>query len=118
MMHIKPPAVAGFFYPDSAQVLRDTVRELMRDAHSEGAERPRALIAPHAGYQYSGATAACAYRLLEGRRDRIRRVVLLGPAHRVYLQGMALPSVGAFSTPLGDVAIDAEAVEQALTSLR
>lgn len=70
----------------------------------------KAIIAPHAGYAYSGPTAAHAYRLLESRRDSISRVVLLGPAHRVYLDGMAVPSVDAFTTPLGDVVIDPDGV--------
>jgi AmmeMemoRadiSam system protein B len=101
------------FYPADTATLERAVSELL------GAAPPRdvnakAIIAPHAGYQYSGPTAAHAYRLLEGRRDRVRRVVLLGPAHRVYLQGMAVPSVDAFKTPLGNVMIDAEAVGKVL----
>jgi AmmeMemoRadiSam system protein B len=101
------------FYPADTATLERAVSELL------GAAPPRdvnakAIIAPHAGYQYSGPTAAHAYRLLEGRRDRIGRVVLLGPAHRVYLQGMAVPSVDAFKTPLGNVMIDAEAVGKVL----
>jgi len=112
-MNTRRAAVAGMFYPADTAVLERTVSELLAavPASSDGA---KAIIAPHAGYQYSGLTAACAYRLLEGRRKMIRRVVLLGPAHRVYLQGMALPSADTFTTPLGDVPVDAGAVKQVL----
>ncbi len=101
------------FYPAEAATLESAVTELLAAA-PDGDDDAKAIIAPHAGYVYSGPTAAHAYRLLERRRERIRRVVLLGPAHRVYLQGMAVPSVDAFTTPLGDVAIDTDAVRQAL----
>ena len=112
-MKARRAAVAGMFYPADTAVLERTVSELLAavPASSDGA---KAIIAPHAGYQYSGLTAAYAYRLLEGRRKMIRRVVLLGPAHRVYLQGMALPSADTFTTPLGDVPVDADAVKQVL----
>ena len=101
------------FYPAEPATLERVVTELLGEAPPNDMHA-KAIIAPHAGYQYSGPTAAHAYRLLEGRRDRIRRVVLLGPAHRVYLQGMAVPSVDAFKTPFGDVMIDAEAVGKVL----
>ncbi len=101
------------FYPADAATLEGVVNELLAAA-SPGDEAAKALIAPHAGYVYSGPTAAQAYRLLEGRRESIRRVILIGPAHRVYLEGMALPSVDAFSTPLGDIEIDIAAVRRAL----
>lgn len=113
-MRARPAAVAGMFYPAESAALERAVRTLLATAPVVD-ERPKAIIAPHAGYQYSGPTAACAYRLLEGRRRQIRRVVLLGPAHRVYLQGMALPSADAFATPLGDVPIDADGVQLALS---
>ncbi|MDJ0813390.1 MAG: AmmeMemoRadiSam system protein B [Woeseiaceae bacterium] len=112
-MTARQAAVAGMFYPADTAKLQRTVTDLLAAAPATVRDA-KAIIAPHAGYPYSGPTAACAYRLLEGRRDRIRRVVLIGPAHRVYLQGMALPSVDAFATPLGDVTIDAKGVEQAL----
>ncbi|MBI2969850.1 MAG: AmmeMemoRadiSam system protein B [Gammaproteobacteria bacterium] len=103
------PAVAGTFYPAEAAELRRTVLGLLAGARA-GSHAPKGLIAPHAGYVYSGPIAAAAYATLASRRQHIRRVVLLGPAHRVYLSGLALPSVGCFSTPLGAVAIDAPAV--------
>ena len=111
-MKAREAAVAGLFYPAATATLEQTVTALLAAA-PEGDRDAKAIIAPHAGYQYSGPTAACAYRLLEGCREHIRKVVLLGPAHRVYLQGMALPSVDAFTTPLGDVPIDAEGVRRA-----
>lgn len=112
-MSARHAAVAGLFYPRDSAALERTVMELLAAAPA-GNVHAKAIIAPHAGYPYSGPTAAHAYRLLEGRRDRIRKVVLIGPAHRVYLRGMALPSVDAFATPLGDVPIDLDGVELAL----
>jgi AmmeMemoRadiSam system protein B len=112
-MSARPAAVAGLFYPGDSAALERSVMELLAKAPADDAHA-KAIIAPHAGYPYSGPTAAHAYRLLEGRRSRIRKVVLIGPAHRVYLQGMALPSVDAFATPLGDVPIDLDGVELAL----
>ena len=112
-MKSRPAAVAGMFYPADRAALEHAVRGMLAAAPA-GDDGAKAIIAPHAGYVYSGPTAAHAYRLLENRRERIRRVVLIGPAHRVYLQGMALPSVEAFTTPLGDVAIDTDAAQQAL----
>ena len=112
-MTARRAAVAGLFYPAEAVTLARTVTELL--AAAPAVEwNAKAIIAPHAGYSYSGPTAAHAYRLLESRRARIRRVVLIGPAHRVYLEGMALPSVDAFATPLGDVPVDADGVNLAL----
>lgn len=101
--------MAGTFYPADADVLRATVDDLIASATRPGMDRrPRALVVPHAGYLYSGPVAATAYAALVPWRNEISRVVLLGPAHRVALRGLALPSVEAFRTPLGDVAIDAE----------
>jgi AmmeMemoRadiSam system protein B len=107
MSRVRPSAVAGLFYPDDSTELRRTVSGLIGE-HAPGAaeRRPKALIVPHAGYVYSGPVAACAYRLLAGCRAAIRHVVLLGPCHRVPMRGLAVPSVDAFSTPLGDVPID------------
>ena len=110
-MSIRPPAVAGMFYPARDSELRSVVADLLGPATPQPvAEVPKALIVPHAGYIYSGPVAASAYRLLAPARDRIRRVVLLGPAHRVYLEGMALPATTSFATPLGTVPIDRQAV--------
>jgi AmmeMemoRadiSam system protein B len=112
-MTSRPAAVAGFFYPAEPAILETTVAGLLGSAPASD-EDAKAIIVPHAGYPFSGVTAAHAYRLLESRRDRIQRVVLLGPAHRVYLEGMALPSVSGFTTPLGEVPVDREGVKKAL----
>jgi MEMO1 family protein len=98
----RPPAVAGLFYPGDPQTLRVGLAQLLAANPATG-PAPKALIAPHAGYVYSGPVAARAYNLLPAG---IRRVVLLGPAHRVPLRGLALPTVAAFRTPLGDVPLD------------
>ena len=105
----RPPAVAGMFYPDNAQQLMRDVRQLLAGVHPHNLV-PKALIAPHAGYIYSGAVAATAYATLIPVATRIRRVVLLGPTHRVAVRGLALPGVDAFDTPLGHIELDAEAV--------
>jgi AmmeMemoRadiSam system protein B len=111
MMHVKPPAVAGFFYPGSERELRDTVQGFMRAAHAGAEDRPHALIAPHAGYQYSGPIAASAYATLAPWADQIRRVVVLAPSHRVPFRGIAISSADAFRTPLGDIPVDQAAAE-------
>lgn len=108
MPSIRPPAVAGMFYPASPVALRQTVDDLLADARAVDACTPKALIVPHAGYVYSGAVAASAYARLGELRGRIRRVVLLGPTHRVYVRGLALPGVDRFATPLGEVALDVD----------
>ncbi|MHB1144782.1 MAG: AmmeMemoRadiSam system protein B [Thiobacillus sp.] len=107
MPTIRSAAVAGMFYPDSPSALKRTVTELLANASVTGSAcPPKALIVPHAGYIYSGAVAASAYARLGELRGRIRRVVLLGPTHRVYIRGLALPEAERFATPLGEVALD------------
>lgn len=110
----RPAAVAGLFYPGDAATLARDVGDLLAGATPAAKlpRSPKALIVPHAGYIYSGPIAASAYALLKPRRDTIRRVVLLGPVHRVPVRGLALPGVDAFETPLGSVAIDQDAVRQ------
>lgn len=105
---VRPTAVAGLFYPQDAAELRRTVEGLLDDAGPRVARGlpPKALIVPHAGYVYSGAVAASAYRRLRDSGAAIDRVVLLGPSHRVPMRGLAMPSVDAFETPLGAVPID------------
>ncbi len=107
-LQIRPAAVAGSFYPGTAAELSRTVDAMLAAAPSTQAAPIKALIVPHAGYVYSGAVAASAYALLAAQRDSIRRVVLLGPCHRVATRGLALPAARAFATPLGKIAIDAE----------
>ncbi len=108
---VRNPAVAGVFYPARARELQQLVRTYLASAQSKGAT-PKAIIAPHAGYIYSGAIAASAYVRLMEAREIIARVILLGPAHRVPFRGLAVPSVDSLATPLGEVAVDKAAVAQ------
>ncbi|AGX88701.1 AmmeMemoRadiSam system protein B [Candidatus Symbiobacter mobilis] len=110
-LRIRPAAVAGLFYPADPAVLFREVLALLGDTAGAAAP-PKAMIVPHAGYVYSGQTAALGYRKLCAARGTITRVVLLGPAHTVPLQGLALPGVDAFDTPLGRVPIAPEATAQ------
>ncbi len=110
---IRPPAVAGMFYPGEAASLERTAQRMLEEAQA-APYRPKAILAPHAGYVYSGPIAASAYVLLQPLRKVIRRVVLLGPVHRVWVQGLALPGVDAFDTPLGRIPLDREAMSQLL----
>ena len=113
MTETRPAAVAGFFYPaDPSQLGAEVAGYLANAETAADGPVPKALIAPHAGYAYSGPIAASAYRLLTPAADRIRRVVLLGPAHRVAIRGLAAPSVEAFQTPLGPVSIDRAAIDE------
>ena len=117
MITLRRAAVAGTFYPGNGSQLRTDVRERLASASRRTPAdtlEPKAIIAPHAGYVYSGDVAAMAYARIARLRGRIKRVVLLGPCHRVAVRGLALPGVEQFETPLGPIAVDAEAV----TSLR
>ena len=105
---MRPPAVAGLFYPANANELRHVVNGYVAECSPRAAVavRPKALIVPHAGYQYSGPVAGFAYRRLRDSSAVIRHVVMIGPSHRVALRGLAVPSVDSFLTPLGQVPID------------
>ena len=108
---VRRPAVAGMFYPAGASALRSALEDCAsRSAPVEPPGRPKALIAPHAGYQYSGPIAATAYRALVPWASEITRVVLLGPSHHVAFQGLATSSAEFFLTPLGPVQVDLGAV--------
>lgn len=113
MQQVRAPAVAGSFYPGQAQTLAHDVQRLLAESLSQRDPAdavPKALIVPHAGYIYSGATAAQAFARLAPAHARIRRVVLLGPVHRVPVRGLALPGAAFFATPLGQIEIDQQAV--------
>jgi len=111
MENIREPAVAGSFYPASPNELQDQLDTLLATV-SNGNPPPKAMILPHAGYIYSGPVAASGYARLAGSAGHITRVVLLGPAHRQYVKGLALPDATAFSTPLGTIPLDSGALRQ------
>jgi AmmeMemoRadiSam system protein B/AmmeMemoRadiSam system protein A len=108
---VRAPAVAGAFYPGTSDALHSQLLALLASAGTADARRPKALIAPHAGYIYSGPIAASAYAHIAPHRNDYSRVVLLGPAHRVRLRGLALPSSTSFATPLGEISLDRDAAK-------
>ena len=112
-MKIRKPAVAGMFYPADADELRQDVESMLGQADAD-LPVPKAIIAPHAGYIYSGEIAASAYACLSKAKDKIKHVVLLGPAHRYPFMGLAVPGADFFTTPLGEIAIDFEAINKIL----
>jgi hypothetical protein len=109
----RPPAVAGMFYPAAVADLRDELTTCLAVAPAPTIAPGllKALIVPHAGYVYSGGTAGHAYALLAPLAGRIRRVVLLGPCHRVSVRGLAAPTARAFATPLGSIPLDRVALD-------
>lgn len=113
MNHVRPPAVAGMFYPAERDELHRDIEQYLQEAKVAPANElvPKAIVVPHAGYVYSGPVAATAYSRLRPARDTIRRVILLGPSHRVPLFGLATSSATAFTTPLGSIPIDSEALK-------
>ena len=115
MNKIQMPSVAGMFYPADPEQLSTEVNELLRAASTNQEPAPKALVAPHAGYIYSGPVAASAYTSLLSQAKSISRVLLLAPSHRVPFHGLATSSAAFFNTPLGNVTVDREAVEQALS---
>jgi AmmeMemoRadiSam system protein B len=131
MSQVRQPAVAGAFYHGEKQALANDVNVFLENARQEAGgpnyadtdHPPKAIIVPHAGYIYSGPVAATAYAKLAAAHDTIKRVVLLGPVHRVPVRGLALPGVDAFATPLGNIYIDQLAIKsienmpQVLTSI-
>ena len=114
MGFVRSAAIAGTFYPGSARELEATVAFHLSQAQPAQAPVPKAIIAPHAGYIYSGPVAATAYARLKPAHDRIKRVILLGPCHRVAVRGLAASSADAFATPLGEVRVDKEALGRIL----
>lgn len=116
MLRVRPPAVAGSFYPQDPGTLAREVARLLDEAprSTKLASRPKALIVPHAGYVYSGATAALAYACLRPWASKIQKVVLLGPAHRVAFRGLALPDVDLLATPLGTLPVDHDCLQSLL----
>ena len=111
MNDVRPAAVAGMFYPDDKKELQGLVQQYIDEARSFEKE-PKALIAPHAGYIYSGPIAGSAYAQILPIRDRIKKVILIGPSHRVPFKGISVSSASFFSTPLGNIPIDKASVEK------
>ena len=116
MTNIQYPAVAGLFYPADPIELRKQVQTFLTEGHSGQVKAPKALIAPHAGYIYSGPVAGHAYAQLEPVENRIHRVVILAPSHRMAFSGLSYSSAELFRTPLGDLEVDQAALAQ-ITSL-
>ncbi len=115
MVAVRRPAVAGAFYPSDPAELESVVRRYLSEVPSTPrAVPPKAIIAPHAGYVYSGPVAATAYARVAPLKGRVRRIILLGPSHRVPLRGLAASEAGSYETPLGRVPIDRDAVAAAL----
>ncbi len=101
-MRVRPPAVAGQFYPsDAAQLKRDVDVLLAAHDYQPGAAALRGVIVPHAGYVYSGPVAAVGYVALRSISDQTSLVVVAGPAHRVYLEGVGTSTAEEWQTPLG-----------------
>lgn len=115
MSSVLHPSVAGMFYPAHADELKHQVDSLLAEAQPVNEAAPKALIVPHAGYIYSGTVAASAYRRLPTAAERIQRVVIFAPAHRVPFHGLATTSAEYLRTPLGDIPVDRKAVAAALT---
>lgn len=109
---IRPAAVAGMFYPDQASELQNMLDQMLNNAETD-LPAPKALIAPHAGYIYSGQAAADVYARLKNSKDKIKKVVLLGPAHRVAFRGIAGSDADYFVTPLGTIPLDYELMHKA-----
>jgi AmmeMemoRadiSam system protein B len=117
MATVRPPAVSGLFYPASAEELRSAVEGYLRETPGRnGAPAPKAVIAPHAGYVYSGPIAGSAFRTFAGAAavSAVERVVLLGPSHFVPFRGLALPGHESFGTPLGTVKLQGKGAQAAL----
>jgi len=116
MNNIREPAVAGTFYPARGGELHDMLETLLAAAPGDGQSPPKAMIVPHAGYIYSGPVAATGYARLRSVADRVQRVIIMGPSHRVAFHGLAVPDDSVFRTPLGDIPLDTDSI-QALLAL-
>ena len=104
---VRPAALAGAFYPAEPSALRAMIGDMIERAPLHQVA-PKALVSPHAGYIYSGPIAATTLKPLLARAGQIRRVVMLGPPHRMPVRQFCVPSVRAFATPLGEVPLDPE----------
>ncbi len=111
MNQVRQPAVAGLFYPADKQSLQNDIEQYLQEANYGRDIIPKAIVVPHAGYVYSGPIAASAYKQIIPIKDKINRVVLLGPSHRVAFSGLAIPESDIFKTPLGDIPIDQNGIQ-------
>lgn len=111
LKRIRPAAAAGRFYSQNAQELREQIEHLLANVPELKGPAPKAIIAPHAGYIYSGPVAASVYKELLSIRDLVTRIVLIGPAHYEAFSGVAASSADAFDTPFGLVPVEATAME-------
>ncbi|HAU1443457.1 TPA: AmmeMemoRadiSam system protein B, partial [Legionella pneumophila] len=111
VVSVRQPAVAGYFYPDDPLILKQTVLNFLDQApiHKPA---PKAILVPHAGYVYSGSVAASAYASLRDKKNSINKIIILGPAHRLYFKGIAYDPVDKFATPLGEIQQDKELLTQ------
>lgn len=114
MPSVRPPAVAGTFYPADRRQLKAMIQGFLQNSDGSG-PMPKAIIAPHAGYIYSGPVAASVYRRLQPGRSTLTRVVLIGPSHRVGFRGLAVSSADSFATPLGEIPLDRDEIERILS---
>jgi len=114
MLRVRSPAVAGLFYPAESPELSRMVDGLLANAPAQNIPRLKALVCPHAGYPYSGPTAAIAYKNLAGRG--IQTVVILGPSHYAAFAGASVSEADTWQTPLGMVPLSAKAQQLARTS--
>ncbi len=110
MERIKHPAVAGLFYPDNPEQLRLQVTAFLKDGQAGRIKNPKALIAPHASYIYSGATAGHAYAQLQSVADKIQHVIILAPSHHLPFPGIGYSSAAQFQTPLGCLKANFDAI--------
>lgn len=108
---VRKPAVAGVFYPGDGGELHEMAQKFLREGRA-AATPPRAVIAPHAGYVYSGPIAGSAFAAWSTERSKITRVVIAGPSHRLAFDGIATPGVEYFATPLGLAPVDTAAIEK------
>lgn len=112
-MNIRYPAVAGQFYDDNPESLQAQIEHwLVTAQHSDAVPNIRAIIVPHAGYRYSGENAAQAYHLVKSQKDNIHKVLLVGPSHRIYFEGCAIPQCDQFHSPLGNVSLCRDEIEK------
>lgn len=110
MSGTRQAAVAGMFYPANPTQLHDEIHQMLSVIPDRNSA-PKAMIVPHAGYIYSGPVAASAFAQLISLKTTIKRVILLGPCHRVPLDGLATTSADYFETPLGSIAVDRDSID-------